>query len=202
VSEQNRSAGAMTVTETWSTRWYTPLVALGVALLVLLVIALAVVEVLVANAPEPVGPGAWTKPLDRAETALADGDVAQALAWWREARVVALRSGQWDGLIEVGDASRRLGARGGFRRDADALAREAYRAALLRARGQHSLDGVLSAADAFGRLGDREVVSQALRIAATQAGRDPRAQQQVRMVAERWMSSPLETGHPIPGGQP
>ena len=87
------------MTESWSTRWYTPLVVLGVAALVLMVLALAIVEVLVAAAPPVVGPASWTTPLERADEALRDGDVRQALAWWREARSVALRSHQWEGLV-------------------------------------------------------------------------------------------------------
>src|SRR5947208_16919030 len=81
------------MTESWSTRWYTPLVVIGVALLVLMILALAIVEVLVASAPPVVTPSGWATPLGRADDALRDGDVAQALAWWREARVAALRSG-------------------------------------------------------------------------------------------------------------
>jgi hypothetical protein len=187
--------------ESLSTRWYTPLVAVAVALLALMIVALAVVEVLVASAPPAATPGGWAMPLERAEASLRDGDVAQALAWWREARVEALRSGQWEGLIEVGDASRRLGARGGFRPDGDANARDAYRAALLRARRQHSVDGVLRAAVAFGELGDREVVADAMRTAEHQAGQDLHARARVRAVADRLLMPPLESGHPtIPGG--
>jgi hypothetical protein len=189
------------MTESWSTRWYAPLVAIGAAVLVVMIVALAIVEVLVAEAP-PIGPGAWTTPLERADTSLRDGDVAQALAWWREARLAALRSQQWESMIDVGDASRRLGARGGFRGDGDALARDAYMTALLRARRQRSTDGVLRAAVAFGELGDRDVVVHAVRIAERQAGHDPRARQHVRAVADRWMTPPLEAGtrDPNPGG--
>jgi len=190
------------MTESWSTRWYTPLVVLGVAALVLMVLALAIVEVLVAAAPPVVGPASWTTPLERADEALRDGDVRQALAWWREARSVALRSQQWEGLVEVGDASRRLGARAGFRRDGEAQAREVYMTALTRARRQHSLDGMLRVAVAFGELGDHEVFVHAVRIAEHQAADDPRARERVRAVADRWMTRPLEAGTPatIRGG--
>ena len=113
-----------------------------------------------------------------------------------------LRSQQWEGLVEVGDASRRLGARAGFRRDGDAQARDAYMTALARARRQHSLDGVLRVAAAFGELGEREVVVHAVRIAEHQAADDPRARERVRAVADRLMTHPLEVGTPatIPGG--
>ena len=187
--------------ESLSSRWYAPLVAIGVAALVLMIIALAVVEVLVAAAPPTGGASGWNAPLERAGDALRAGDVAQALAWWQEARGEALRSGTWEAMIEVGDAARRLAAGGGLRREGDARAREAYMTALLRARRDHSVDGVLRAAVAFGELGDRAVVAHALRIAQREAGQDPRAREQVRAVADRWMSPTLEAGTPTsPGG--
>jgi len=167
-------------------RWYMPILLTGATLLGLLVSALVAVEVLVGNAPGTIAPRAWTPPLSRADEALRDGDLAAALAWWREARLTAIRSGQWEGLIEIGDASRRLGEVGGFRQDADSQAREAYFGALLRAQRQRSIEGVLRAAVAFGELGDREVTVQAIRIAERQAGRDQRALDHIRAVADRW----------------
>jgi hypothetical protein len=116
------------------------------------------------------------------------------MAWWREARMSAIRSGEWEALIEVGDASRRVGEASGFRQDADSQAREAYLAALLRAQRQRSLEGVLRAAGAFGELGDREVTAQAIRIAERQAGHDPLALDHVRAVADRW-SVPSKGSH-------
>jgi hypothetical protein len=167
-------------------RWYMPIVLTGVALLTLLILALIAVEVLVTDAPGAIASRSWTPPLARADEALQDGDLAAALAWWREARQTAIRSGRWEGLIEVGDAFLRLGEAGGFRRDAETQAREAYLGALLRAQRQRSLEGVLRAATAFGELGDREVTVQALRIAERQAGRDPEALDHIRAIADRW----------------
>ena len=169
-----------------------PIVLTGVVLLTLLVLALIAVEVLVADAPGAIAARSWT-PLARADEALLDGDLAAALAWWREARLTAIRSGQWEGLIEVGDASLRLGEAGGFRRDAESQARQAYLGALLRAQRQRSLEGVLRAATAFGELGDRDVTVQALRIAERQAGRDPLALNHIRAVADRWSIPPNTT---------
>ena len=166
--------------------WYTPILVTGATALGLLILALVAVEVLVAHSPGAVSSRAWTPPLTRVDEALQDGDLASAMAWWREARVTAIRSGEWEALIEVGDASRRLGEASGFRQDADSQAREAYLAALLRAERQHSLEGVLRAAGAFGELGDREVAAQAISIAERQAGRDPLALDHVRAVANRW----------------
>ena len=174
--------------------WYTPILVTGASLLGLLILALVAVEVLVAHSPSAVPSRAWTPPLSRVDEALQDGDLAAAMAWWREARVSAIRSGEWEGLIEVGDASRRLGEASGLRQDADSQAREVYLAALLRAQRQRSLEGVLRAAGAFGELGDHEVTAQAIRIAERQAGRDPLALDHVRAVADRW-SIPSKSSH-------
>jgi len=184
--------------ESWSSRWYAPLVAIGVGVLVLLIIALAIVEVLVASAPPAPSPAGWNAALERAHEAARDGDTAQALSWWQEARREALRSGTWEAMIDVGDASRRLATDAAARRDAQTRAREAYMTALLRARRDHSVDGVLRAAAAFGELGDRAVVAHAFRIAEREAARDPQAREQVR--AARWKSRSLEAGHPNHSG--
>lgn len=182
--------------EPWSTRWYTPLVVLGAGLITLLGTALAGVEVLTAAVPRAVAPRAWTTPLGRVDTALDEGDSAAALSWWHEARAAAIRSGQWEGMIEVGDAARRFA--GGRPR-----ARQAFLTALFRARQQRSLDGVLRAATGFGELGDRDTLAQALRMAERAAGPDPRAQARVQVIARRWLHPPLTTDRHdsrIPGG--
>ncbi len=184
--------------EWWSTRWYTPIIALAALLLVLLVAGLAVMEMLAAEGPSVVAPYAWTSPLNQAYAALERGDAVAAMSAWREAHAAALRSGRWEGMLAVGDASRRLAETGGDRRDGLAWARQAYVTALFRARREHSLDGLLRAAVAFGELGDRDVLAQALRIAEQQAGRDPLSRARVRTVADRWMSPPFEAEHRDP----
>ena len=68
------------------------------------------------------------------------------------------RPAAWEVSMRAGDEAR---ARG----DAPA-ARRAYLTALFRARGERSLPGVVRAAEGFEALGDREVVEQALKIAA------------------------------------
>jgi hypothetical protein len=189
--------------EWWSTRWYTPLLALGALLLGLLVAGIAVMEMFASEIPSAAAPDEWAAPLDRSDAALAGGDAAAALTAWREANAAAIRSGQWEGMIAVGDAARRLGARGGTPRDSLMRARQAYLTALYRARREQSVEGALRAAAAFGELGDRDVLAQALRIAEQQAGRDPVKRARVRSVTERWMSSPVENGHrdsPLTGG--
>ena len=184
--------------EWWSTRWYAPIFALAALLLVLLVAGLAVMEMLAAEAPRAVAPYAWTAALDQSDAALARGDAAAAMSAWREAQGAALRSGHWEGMIAVGDASRRLAEAGRDRSDGLARARQAYLTALLRARRERSLDGLLGAAIAFGELGDRDVLAQALRLAEQHAGRDPLSRARVRTVADRWMSPPFEAEHRDP----
>jgi hypothetical protein len=65
----------------------------------------------------------------------------------------------------VAAASLRLGAIPGLARGATARARETYWIAFFRARQQRSLNGVLHAAEAFGRLGDRSTVEQCMQVA-------------------------------------
>ena len=80
------------------------------------------------------------------------------------AEVVAGRSAtpreasSWPVVLRAADAAR---ARGDV-----PPARRAYLTALFRARGERSLIGVLSAAEGFKALGDREVVERALEMAA------------------------------------
>jgi hypothetical protein len=178
--------------ESWSTRWYTPLLLLAGTVLLALIGALGVAELLTSEAPHVVASRTWTTPLGRAEQALDEADLAAALAWWREARAAALRSGGWEGMVDVADVSRRFGA------DGTEAARRAYLTALLRARRQRSLDGLLRAAAGFGALGDREVLAHALRLAEREAGADAVARERVRVVADRWMTPPLEAEHRDP----
>jgi len=182
-------ASEVVMKESWLTRWYTPLVVVGMALI-------AILEVLTAAVPNAVAPRAWTVFLGHAEEALREDDDTAALSWWRQARAAALRSGQWEGMLEVGDAARRLP-------DGVSRARQAYLTALFRARRQHSFEGVLRSATAFGELGDRDVLAQALRMAEREAGADPRARERLRAVAERWSSAPMTTerrDRRLPGG--
>jgi len=124
----------------------------------------------------------------RAEEALAAGDVVRAVRHWREGHAAAMASRRWEGLVEAGDLYRRIGARGGFHTDAVAGARDCYLTALLRARGERSLDGVLHATNAFVDLGDDALVERGLDIARGLAARDPdpRARERVQRLAARW----------------
>jgi hypothetical protein len=124
----------------------------------------------------------------RAEEALAAGDVVRAVRHWREGHAAAMASRRWEGLVEAGDLYRRIGARGGFHTDAVARARDCYLTALLRARGERSLDGVLHATNAFVDLGDDALVERGLDIARRVAAGDPdpRARERVQRLAARW----------------
>jgi hypothetical protein len=90
-------------------------------------------------------------------------------------------------MLDVGDAYLRIGEVAKGREPAKAKARSLYMAALLRARSQGSLDGVLRAGEAFAALGDHGVASQAIRIAEALAaeGNDPYASARVRSIKER-----------------
>lgn len=134
------------------------------------------------------GGAPWTAHLERVEAALAQRNVSAAELAWQAAYGEALRSRRWEGMLEVGEASLRIGEVAGTRKLAEAKARQAYLTALFRARQQESLDGVLRTAEAFAALGDREVAEQgvyvAQRLAAARA-QDAQARERVRVVAER-----------------
>lgn len=115
----------------------------------------------------------WAVHLQVMDDALKTKSISAAARAWREAYGSALGSRDWQGMIEVGEASLRIGQVAGTRQAAEAKARDAYLTALFRARQQGSLAGVLRAAEAFAALGDREVVEQSLRIADSLAARDP-----------------------------
>ena len=110
----------------------------------------------------------WSLHLQAAASAQQRGDVAAATRAWREAYGTARRGHGWVAPIAVADAHFALpsDARAAVRPQA----RELYMEALFRARAQHSLEGVLRAAEGFKMLGDREVVAQAVRIAHRVAG--------------------------------
>jgi hypothetical protein len=131
----------------------------------------------------------------RADEALAAGDVVLAIRHWRQGHAAVAASRRWEGLVEAGDLYRRIGTRGGFQAAAVARARECYLVALLRARGEGSLDGVLRATEAFLDLGDGQVVERGLDIARRVAARDPdpRGPARVDMLAARWAARSAST---------
>jgi hypothetical protein len=124
--------------------------------------------------------------LQAADAALAEANVSKAAQVWQEARNAALRSGTWTALVEVADASLRIGELAAAPGSARAEARDLYLRALFQARAQHSLDGVLRVTEAFATLGDRDVVERGLSVARQLAARQgPAAWDRVREVAIR-----------------
>lgn len=111
----------------------------------------------------------WVSHVRRVEEALARQDFPAAEAAWRQAYVAALRSQRWEELIEAGDLCLEIGEAGGNPRAAEPPARRAYLQAVMRARAQGSVDGLLRAAEAFARLGDTEATKQSLRMAESVA---------------------------------
>ncbi|MBI4011292.1 MAG: hypothetical protein HY359_03205 [Candidatus Rokubacteria bacterium] len=124
----------------------------------------------------------WDADLAGLDTSLARQDVSAAAQRWQAGYTAALASGRWEGLVAMGDAARRIGAASGTRQAGDSRSRSLYLSALFRARQQGALDGVLRVASAFAELGDREVVTQSLRIASDLAARSggPEAEARVR----------------------
>ena len=107
----------------------------------------------------------WGTYLEMLDTALAQRDLTRADRAWREAQAAAIRTRAWRPLVEVGDAAIRVSAVDTHRGPYVARAREAYLAALTRARAERSIDGVLQVAEAFHGIGDHGVVEQCLRVA-------------------------------------
>ena len=129
----------------------------------------------------------WQARLLRVEQAIAVNDVDGAALLWRDAHAAALRSRHWEGMVAVADTYRALGAQADFLAASLAKARQTYLRALLRARREGSLAGVLIVADRFAELGDREVVERCIRVARRVAAhsRDPYADEHLRAFADR-----------------
>lgn len=155
--------------------------------LFLLLLAGALALPMIPSASAEPDPADWSAQIALVDQALQRGDAPATQAAWREAYVAAHVSRTWSGMIAVGDAAIRASRLVGVE-VSDARARRAYLTALLRARRQGSLDGVLAAGDAFGRLGDRAVVRQALAVATDLAERsgDGAARHRVEVFQAHW----------------
>jgi hypothetical protein len=151
-----------------------PLMFVALAIAVLL-IALAIVEALGGQA-RAADDRPWAEYLKSMEGALAAGDAKTADWALRQAHWVALGSRRWEGMIEVGDAARRAGN--------ITVARTAYMTAAYRARRLSSVEGILSAAEAFAVLGDVAVAEQWLRVGQGLGAPDASALARMRAVAE------------------
>lgn len=131
--------------------------------------------------------GPWTAHIQAMDQAAAEDAPGESVRAWRQAYSAALSHPGWLGLLAVAAASLRLGVFPGLARGAVARARETYWIAFFRARQQHSLTGILHAAEAFSRLGDRATVEQCLRVAQGLASRsgDVDDVDRVRLTASR-----------------
>jgi hypothetical protein len=178
----------------WSERWSWQFILAVLSMLALMLLISVVGEALAWHAVASEAQIAWQARLERMEKAVSQNDLTEAVLLWREAYAAALRSRHWEGLIAVGDAYRRLGALGDFQKASEAKAREAYLAALFRARQDASVEGVLRVAEAFVELSDGDVVEECLRIALRLAGLSPdrRGAEDVRAFTERWNARKLE----------
>lgn len=128
----------------------------------------------------------WRAYVDVVGKELERGHVDVAVRVWHDAYGAALASGSWESMIAVGDAFMAIGRASGSARGAQMNARQAYLSALIRARRDRSVDGVIRSAEAFRGLDDRAVGEQCLHIAAQLAGGDEQAQQKVREARQRW----------------
>ncbi|HEY2995833.1 MAG TPA: hypothetical protein VGM22_23705 [Methylomirabilota bacterium] len=144
-----------------------------------------------AAASQSVAP--WAVHLATMDRALQAGDVAAAQTAWRDAYGAAHASRRWDGFAETGDAALRLGRASASPAAGVPRARELYLSALFRARDTGSLDGVLRAAGSFHALGDRDVTSQAVRMAHRLAARGVTPSQRAmiaKLIADRPITFP------------
>jgi hypothetical protein len=160
------------------------------AIPVTLVVAAFVVIAVLQFVPDRPGAAAertLRTDLDRVDTSLAAGDASAALRAWRDAYGSALATGAWDPMLAVADAYLRIGALTGARQASEAKAHEIYLVALVRARRDADLAGILRTAEALAALGDREVVQQSLRLASriVKAHGDERARAEFPEAARR-----------------
>ena len=128
----------------------------------------------------------WAAHIREVNEALGEKNVGVAERAWQEAYLAALGGRGWEGLLAVGDAARRIAAVAGPRSGPEAKVLQTYLLALVRARQQRSLDGVLRTSEAFASLGDREVVAFCIRIAEslTAEAHDARARSRLRALKE------------------
>lgn len=103
--------------------------------------------------------------LEAVDQALRSGHIATAERAWREAHGVATMSREWRPLADIGDAALRIGDAAGQRGSYVPRAREAYLAALVRARADRSREGVTRMRHGFRVLGDHELAQQCAIIA-------------------------------------
>ncbi len=173
---------------------------IGPLFLLLLIGAVALAMIPAASAESE--RTAWAARIVEIDQALKRGDAPAAHAAWREAYVAAHVEREWPGMIAVGEAALRVGRATGTPHLYEPRARRAYLTALLRARRHGSVEGVLAAGDAFGRLGDQALVQQALAVATDLAARsgDDSARRRIQTFRSQWTPrGPLTARQAAPG---
>jgi hypothetical protein len=128
----------------------------------------------------------WQAHLHVVQQELERGRIDAAVRMWHDAYAAALESRTWEGMIDVGDAFMAIGRAAGTPSGARRNARDAYMVALIRARREGSIDGVLRSTEAFAQIDERVVVEQCLVIADRLAAGDEQAQRRVREARQRW----------------
>ncbi len=149
-------------------------------------------------------PAPWVGAIRAMDEALAKGDVRGALSARESARLAALSSDGWEGLVLVGDATLRLAQSSGLRVAMEPAARRAYVFALHRARRQESFEGVVRVTDALVTLGDLDMARKGCRMAGALAASAgvPDARERVRVLEDRLTSLativPAASASPMP----
>ncbi len=157
------------------------------ALAALIFVVLPITEAYASHGNPLVAPRApWTAHIRDVQEALTRRDVLAAESAWRDAYSAALGGPSWEGMIVVGDAARRVAVAAGFVQKGEAKARWSYLLALVRAREEGSLDGVIRVAEAFRSLGDGDIVDLCMRIAESLVaqGRDVQSRNRARALKQ------------------
>jgi tetratricopeptide (TPR) repeat protein len=127
----------------------------------------------------------WPDQLQRADAALAAGDLRAAQDAWQEAHRAVMGARSPEGLLEAGRAYLRVGEAAHGREAARAQARRVYLAALFQARARGDAETVAHVAQAFAMLGDHAVSERAFAVALTLAGHSRDAGARDRIAALR-----------------
>src|SRR5256712_7768972 len=92
--------------------WQATILIAPLVMFALTIVIVTVVDALALTATTALDAPAYMH-FQRADDALAAGDVVLALRHWHEGHAVAMASRRWEGLVEAGEPHRRIGAPGG-----------------------------------------------------------------------------------------
>ena len=145
-------------------------------------------------------PAPWQRSIKELERALERGDVRAAMRAREDARLAALASPRWEGMLAVGDATIRLARRAGLEPAMEPAVRRAYWSALVRARRQGSVDGALRVSEAFADLGDHAMARKGFAVAQalTTVCQPPNALERVRALERRLSTEMAQAGASLP----